>query len=226
MKNPFYFLFCILIFLTACKQEPKNSNEKIPVAENEKSISTDDTISKVENAKMEQKVDLKNQKKTLPFPPPPPSDFDENESSFLIKNMDDGTPSGNVYSLDGIQEGDVVQEEPSGRTNLRANQQDEPYTIVDENAEFPGGKIKFDEYIKKNMKLTSEMEVSGKCYLRFVVDVDGSISNIVILKGHPHCPECDKEAKRLVQNMPNWIPAKVNGKQVKSYYVVPIKFLM
>ena len=226
MKNPFYFLFSILIFLTACKQEPKNSVDKIPVSENVKSISTDDTISKVENAKMEQKEDLKNQKKTLPFPPPPPSDFDENESSFLIKNMDDGTPSGIVYSPDGIQEGDVVQEEPIGRTNLRVNNEDEPYTIVDENAEFPGGKIKFDEYIKKNMKLTSEMEVSGKCYLRFVVDVDGSISNIVILKGHPHCPECDKEAKRLVQNMPNWIPAKVNGKQVKSYYVVPIKFLM
>jgi protein TonB len=226
MKNPFYFLFFILIFLTACRQEPKNAVEKIPVAENEKSILIDDTIRKIEKAKMGQKDQFKNQKKSLPFPPPPPSDFDENESSFLIKNMDDGTPSGIVYSPDGIQEGDVVQEEPSTRTNLRANQQDEPYTIVDENAEFPGGKIKFDEYIEKNMKLTSEMEVGGKCYLRFVVGLDGSISNVLILKGVNDCPDCDKEAKRLVQNMPKWIPAKVKGKVVKSYCVVPIKFLM
>ncbi len=226
MKNPFYFLFCILIFLTACKQEPKNSNEKIPGSENVKSISTDDTISKVENAKMEQKVDLKNQKKSLPFLPPPISVFDEYEPPLAIEKMDDYQPSGNVYNPDGIQEADVVQEEPIGRTNLRANNQDEPYTFVDENAEFPGGKIKFDEYIKKNMKLTSEMEVSGKCYLRFVVGEDGSISNVVILRGHSDCPECNKEAKRLVENMPKWIPAKVNGKQVKSFYVVPIKFLI
>ncbi len=226
MKNPVYFLIFILIFLTACRQESKNSVEKTPVDKNEKSILIDDTIRKIEKAKMGQKDQLKNQKKPLPFPPPPPSDFDENESSFLIKNMDDGTPSGIVYSPDGIQEGDVVQEEPSTRTNLRANQQDEPYTIVDENAEFPGGKIKFDEYIEKNMKLTSEMEVGGKCYLRFVVGLDGSISNVVILKGVNDCPDCDKEAKRLVQNMPKWIPAKVKGKVVKSYCVVPIKFLM
>lgn len=226
MKNPVYFLFFILIFLTACRQEPKNAVEKTPVDKNEKSILIDDTIRKIEKAKMGQKDQFKNQKKSLPLPPPPPSDFDENESSFLIKNMDDGTPSGIVYSPDGIQEGDVVQEEPSTRTNLRANQQDEPYTIVDENAEFPGGKIKFDEYIEKNMKLTSEMEVGGKCYLRFVVGLDGSISNVVILKGVNDCPDCDKEAKRLVQNMPKWIPAKVKGKVVKSYCVVPIKFLM
>lgn len=226
MKNPFYFLFSILIFLTACKQEPKNSNEKIPVSENVKSISTDDTISKVENAKMEQKADAKNQKKSLPFLPPPIAVFDEYEPPLAVERIDEYQPSGNVYSPDGIQEGDVVQEEPIGRTNLRVNNEDEPYTIVDENAEFPGGKIKFDEYIEKNMKLTSEMEVSGKCYLRFVVGIDGSISNVVILRGHSNCPDCNKEAKRLVQNMPNWIPAKVNGKQVKSYYVAPIKFLM
>ena len=224
MKNPFYFLLAILIFLTACKQEPKNSNEKIPVSENVKSISTDDTISKVENAKMEQKVDLNNQKKSLPFLPPPIAVFDEYEPPLAVERIDEYQPSGNVYSPDGMQEGDVVQEEPIGRTNLGIKIEDEPYTIVDENAEFPGGKIKFDEYIEKNMKLTSEMKVSGKCYLRFVVGVDGSISNVVILRGHSNCPDCNKEAKRLVQNMPNWIPAKLNGQQVKSYYVVPIKF--
>jgi periplasmic protein TonB len=226
MKNPFYFLFFILIFLTACKQEPKNSVDKIPVSENEKSILTDDTIPKIEKEKKEQKADAKKQNKSLPFLPPPIAVFDEYEPPLAAERIDEYQPSGNVYNPDGIQEGDVVQEEPSGRTNLRANNQDEPYTFVDENAEFPGGKIKFDEYIEKNMKLTSEMEVSGKCYLRFVVGLDGSISNVVILKGVIDCPDCDKEAKRLVQNMPNWIPAKFNGQQVKSYYVVPIKFLM
>jgi protein TonB len=68
------------------------------------------------------------------------------------------------------------------------------------------------------------MEVGGKCYLRFVVGLDGAISNVVILKGVVDCPDCDKEAKRLIENMPNWIPAKIDGKQVKSYFQLPIKF--
>ncbi len=224
MKNPFYFLFLILFFLTACKQEPKNSVEKIPVSENEKSTSNDDTIPKIENAKLEQKVDSKNQKKSLPFPPPPIPVFDEYNPPFLVEKINDYQPERNIDNPDGIQVGNVVQEEPIGRINLSANNQDEPYTIADEIAEFPGGKIKFFEYLEKNLKLTSEMEVGGKCYLRFVVGLDGSISNVVILKGVNDCPDCDKEAKRLIENMPKWIPAKIAGKQVKSYFHLPIKF--
>jgi protein TonB len=74
------------------------------------------------------------------------------------------------------------------------------------------------------MKLISEMEVGGKCYLRFVVDLDGGISNVVILRGVESCPQCDKEAKRLIENMPKWIPAKINGKQVKSISNAIVKF--
>lgn len=142
----------------------------------------------------------------------------------MIENTDDIRSNGNYYSPEKIQQGDVFQEEPLLRTNISANKQDEPYTIVDENAEFPGGKIKFLEYIEKNMKLISEMEVGGKCYLRFVVDLDGGISNVVILRGVESCPQCDKEAKRLIENMPKWIPAKINGKEVKSISNIAVKF--
>lgn len=204
MKNRFYFLFGILIFLTACKQESKNSSEKKPALENERLVAPTDNILKIENEKLAPKIAPKKEEKKYPFPLRQTKNFD-NPARYVL--VHDSLSSGIVFCP-------VVPE------------QDEPFMIVDEPAEFPGGKIKFDEYIEKNMKLTSEMEVSGKCYLRFLVGVDGSISNVVILRGHSDCPACDKEAKRLVENMPNWIPAKVNGKQVKSYYVVPIKFLI
>jgi protein TonB len=220
MKNPFYFLFLILIFLTACKQEPKNSIEKIPGSENEKSISNDDTIPKIENTKLEQKVVSKNQNKSLPFLPPPTLDTDENEPPVLIKNMDDYSPSGNLYNPEKIQQGDVVQEGPIERINV----QNEPYSIADEPAEFPGGKIKFLEYIEKNKRQNKEMQIQGKCWLQFVVDIDGSISNVRIVRGIQDCPACEKEAKRLIENMPTWIPAKINGKQVKSISNVAVKF--
>ncbi len=74
------------------------------------------------------------------------------------------------------------------------------------------------------MKSPSKMEVGGKCYLRFVVGLDGSISNVVILKGVESCPQYDKEAKRLIENMPNWIPAKIDGTQVKSISNIAVKF--
>ncbi len=204
MKIPFYFLFVILIFLTACKQEPKNLSEKKPALENEKLVAPTASILKIENEKLAPKIDPKKEEKKYPFPYRQTKNFDEPATPVLV---DDSLSSGIVF----------CPEVP---------EQDEPFWILDEPAEFPGGKIKFLEYLEKNMKLTSEMEVGGKCYLRFVVGLDGSISNVVILRGVNDCPDCDKEAKRLVQNMPKWIPAKFNGQQVKSYYVVPIKFLM
>lgn len=220
MKNPFYFLFLILTFLTACKQDSKNSIEKIPVSKNEKSFSNDDTIPKIENPTLEEKVDSKNQNKSLPFPPPPTLNMDENEPPLLIKNMEDYRPSGNLYNPEKIQEGDVVQEGPIEKINL----QNEPYSIVDEPAEFPGGKLKFLEYIEKNKRQNAEMQIQGKCWLQFVVDIDGSISTVRILRGIQDCPACEKEAKRLIENMPNWIPAKINGKEVKSISTIAVKF--
>jgi protein TonB len=224
MKKLFDFLFVILIFLTACKQESKNLNGNFPVSKNEKALAPTETISKIENEKSAPKIDSKKEEKKYPFPPPPRQDFDKTTLALLMENSDDIRSNGNSYNPEKIQQGDVVQEEPLLRTNVRANKQDEPYTIVDENAEFPGGKIKFLEYIEKNMKLISEMEVGGKCYLRFVVDLDGGISNVVILRGVESCPQCDKEAKRLIENMPKWIPAKINGKKVKSISTIAVKF--
>jgi protein TonB len=224
MKSPFYFLFLILIFLTACKQESKKSTEHFRVSKNKNVNTPPKSVPKNEKEKLAPKIDSKKQENKFPFPPPPSQNFDEITPPILIENTDDIRSNGNYYSPEKIQQGDVFQEEPLLRTNISANKQDEPYTIVDENAEFPGGKIKFLEYIEKNMKLISEMEVGGKCYLRFVVDLDGSISNVVILKGVESCPQCEKEAKRLIENMPNWIPAKINGKKVKSISNIAVKF--
>lgn len=135
--------------MTACKQETKNSVEKILVSENKKSTSNDGTIPKLENAKLEQKVDSKNQKKSLPFPPPPIPVFDEYNPPFVVEKINDYQPERNIDNPDGIQVEDDVQEEPKRRINFSANNQDEPYTIVDEIAEFSGGKIKFLEYLEK-----------------------------------------------------------------------------
>jgi protein TonB len=103
----------------------------------------------------------------------------------------------------------------------------EPETFVDEEAEFPGGYQGMMAFIQKNLvypETAIENNVQGKCFLRFVVSVNGNISNVTVTKGVPDCPECDKAAIKAIKAMPNWKPGKLNGRSVSSYCSIPINF--
>ncbi|MBI3240428.1 MAG: energy transducer TonB, partial [Flavobacteriia bacterium] len=63
-----------------------------------------------------------------------------------------------------------------------------------------------------------------KVFLMFVVNENGAISGIKVLKGCKNCPDADREAVRLVSSMPAWKPAKMQGSNVKSYYNLPVSF--
>lgn len=101
------------------------------------------------------------------------------------------------------------------------------FEVVDELAEFPGGMAAMREYLKKNMSypaIAKDQGLQGKCYIRFIVNTDGSISDVKVLRGVPDCPQCDSEAVRVVKNMPKWAPGKVNGKAVRMNYNLPLVF--
>lgn len=96
--------------------------------------------------------------------------------------------------------------------------------IPEEPAEFNGN---LKAYIKEKLvypEIMREMAYSGKSYLSFVVNDDGVISDIVVQRGAVDCPDCDKEAIRLIKGMPEWVPGKVGGKPVNSSYNLPVKF--
>jgi protein TonB len=103
----------------------------------------------------------------------------------------------------------------------------EIFTIVEEQAEFPGGIAAMMKYIQQNVQypaMAREAGISGKCFLKFVVNENGEISNVEVLKGVPGCPDCDKEAIRVVKSMPKWKPAKMTGRAVKCYFNLPFSF--
>ena len=111
-----------------------------------------------------------------------------------------------------------VADPPSGQ---------EIYTVVEEPAEFPGGQGALMAFLKDNLKFPQaawDRYIEGRCYLKFVVNADGTIADIKILRGVTDCPECDQEAMRVIQMMPKWKPGKHNGKAVKSYFTLPVKF--
>ena len=68
------------------------------------------------------------------------------------------------------------------------------------------------------------MGSEGKCYLRFVVDEMGNIESVRVLRGVYGCPECDREAVRVVNLMPLWKPGSLKGKNVSTYFDLPINF--
>jgi TonB family protein len=103
---------------------------------------------------------------------------------------------------------------------------DEIYTIVEQQAEFPGGIQAMMKYIQSNIKYPAKMRdlgVGGKVFLKFVVDLDGSISEVSVLKG-TGSKLLDDEAVRVVLSMPLWSPARLSGRPVKCYYNLPISY--
>lgn len=124
------------------------------------------------------------------------------------------------------QEGEtqVVFEEPVKAVVVEEDE-DKIFTVVEQQAEFPGGMAELYKFLNKNIRFPSSarrMGVNGKAFVQFVVDKEGRISDIEVIKSLS--PDCDKEAIRLVQMMPPWKAAKQNGRSVKSKFVLPLTF--
>jgi protein TonB len=102
---------------------------------------------------------------------------------------------------------------------------EEVFTIVEETAEPVGGMPAFYKYLGENIKYPKDarkMGIEGKVFLQFVVDKDGAIKDIVVVRGlHP---TCDEEAKRVLEQAPKWKPGKQRGRPVKQRMTIPISF--
>ncbi|WP_165823759.1 energy transducer TonB [Pseudochryseolinea flava] len=118
---------------------------------------------------------------------------------------------------------DIVVEKKETAT---ADEENTVFTSVEIAAEYPGGTVAMDRFIKKTMEYPAVAKLQGqegKVFVGFVVSKkDGSLSDAKIIKGLT--PECDQEALRIVSLMPKWKPGMKNGKQVDTRYVLPIKF--
>jgi protein TonB len=113
----------------------------------------------------------------------------------------------------------------SSATNAQIDTTETIQAITEISPEFPGGMEKCLEYIQTNIKYPKEameLGIEGKVFVKFVVTKDGSITSVVVVKGID--PLLDKEAKRLIQNMPKWSPGTNNGVPVSCYFYLPLHF--
>lgn len=99
------------------------------------------------------------------------------------------------------------------------------YQVVEQQPSFPGGREELFKYLAYNVKYpidAAEKKIEGRVLVTFVVEHDGSISNVNV--ANSVYPSLDKESIRVVSGMPKWIPGKANGKTVRVKYTIPITF--
>ncbi len=128
----------------------------------------------------------------------------------------------NAPSVSSAQEAGASQ---TSNLETSAGDDKEIYKSVEQTAEFPGGQGDLLQYLMQNMKYPEEAykaNEQGRVIVKFVIGADGTVSDAQVIKGVS--PSLDKEAIRVVSTMPKWIPAKVNGKSVASWFNLPISF--
>ena len=109
--------------------------------------------------------------------------------------------------------------------DLRLKDRSKVYQAVERPGSFPGGDAAMLKWIKENLIYPESARINGitgRVFVSFIIEKDGSISDVTILKGVD--PDLDKEAVRLVTKMPRWTPGKNDGVPVRSYFRLPITF--
>ena len=103
----------------------------------------------------------------------------------------------------------------------------EVHTIVEHMPFFPGGESALLTYVAQHLKYPEQAKkdrVEGVVLLRFVVLENGHVGKVQIIRSLE--PHCDAEAKRVVKSLPRFIPGKQQGKAVRVWYTLPIRFMI
>ena len=160
------------------------------------------------------------EKKTVP---PPPAAVTKAEIIEIVEDDADIEEDIMASTEDqsewvDLTEYDVVEVEPEP-------EEEAPFMVVEDMPEFPGGTAALLEYLRKNIKypaICRENNIQGRVIVSFVVNKDGAIVEPEVVKSVN--PSLDKEAVRVISNMPPWKPGKQRGKPVRVKYTVPVNF--
>ena len=167
---------------------------------------------------------IQTQQEELPPPPPPEAP----DVTTEVNIIEDDAESENEIDMSAFQR----QEEANNIeiTPVQIEQEEEEdeqviFQVVENDPEFPGGVEAMYKYLGQNIKypqLARENNITGRVYVSFVVEKDGSVSNVKVLRDIGG--GCGQEAVRVVKSMPKWTPGKQRGKAVRVQYNLPVNF--
>ena len=187
-----------------------------------------------------------------PPPPPPPVEVPKvNTVKFLPpevkpdEEVPEETPPPAVEELKEAVAAEVTQEgDPNAEEVIAAPEataaptkvevaveaapkEEQIFTVVEQQPEFTGGMAALGQYLQKNLRYPAAAQranVAGRVFVSFVVNTDGSIQDVQVLKGLGF--GTDEEAQRVVKSMPKWRPGKQSGRPVRVKYNLPINFTL
>lgn len=170
----------------------------------------------------EEDVVLQTKRQEPPPPPPPP------QQTTIIEIVQDNIEVDDDLNIDAETDDDeeieeqIIIDEEEGEI-----QEEEIFVFVEDQPAYPGGDEARLNYLRENItypEIAKESGVQGTVYVTFVVEKDGSISHVKVLRGIGG--GCDEEAVRVIKNMPNWKPGKQRGRPVRAQFNMPIRFIL
>ncbi|MBK9292132.1 MAG: energy transducer TonB [Bacteroidetes bacterium] len=156
-----------------------------------------------------------------PPPPPPP------QQVTVLTVVDDNTEVQDVKIDVEVDQKTVIEVYVPPVKEEEEIVEQEIFTIVESMPEFPGGQQAMLEFIARNIKyppLARESGIQGRVFVNFVVEPDGSVSNVKVIRGIGG--GCDEEAVRVIQSMPKWTPGRQRGKPVRVSFNLPVRFTL
>lgn len=173
----------------------------------------------------EEMVEITLQNKEPPPPSPP-------EQTTIIEIVDNDIEVEQEIKIDVEANQDTEMEEynPIIESELEEDEEEaeeQVFMVVESMPQFPGGENGLMKYLSENIsypKAARESGIQGRVFVSFVVEKDGKVTNIIILRGIGG--GCDEEAIKVVQKMPKWIPGKQRGMPVRVQFNLPINFTL
>lgn len=203
------------------KEEPKKEEKKVEVKQEEIPQKQEVLVKSSIQFTVPEIVDQVDESKKL-------KNQDElNESKVSIASITVEGNSDHGINIDDLRDNQVMGTNTNAPVASSAVVEEEAkvYNVVEQPPTFPGGEAALLKYIATHVKYPESAmndDIQGVVNLRFVVMEDGSVGDVQVAKSLDK--DCDKEAVRVVKSLPRFIPGKQQGKAVRVWFSLPVRF--
>ena len=232
----FVVLLAILLYLGLTLE---NMVEAHRTVENTQMVEVTNLRDKNKEAKVERKEEIKLEPErtlekvnsSIKFTAPviKKDNLVNEEEEIKLDEIEKSNKAIGAFTVEGNDEvgGEVlkVKEEIAQPEPPKHEEDNKVFEVVEQMPSFPGGYAALMQWLGSNMKyptIAAENNVQGRVIVQFVVEKDGSITDVHVAKSVD--PSLDKEASRVVKAMPKWIPGKQNSSPVRVRFTVPVTF--
>lgn len=204
-------LVVIMAVVLAAFEKKSYDEEKIEVVQRTAMDEVEDVI-------------IQTQQEELP-PPPPPEQPEVTTELNVIEDDAESDKEMDMSTFARQEEATNIEITPVKIEEEEEEDEQEIFQVVENDPEFPGGVEAMYKYLAQNIKypqLARENNITGRVYVTFVVEKDGSVTGVRVMRDIGG--GCGAEAVRVVKSMPKWKPGKQRGKAVRVQYNLPVNF--